>query len=272
MSVLTEKRLLGGRYLISLGSAMIFESPEFDVKKWPNLFYLNLRTLYRNYVASIPTEFHPRVKLVEMLKDFFREVAEVERIIKEVSNNRVKIMFYYPRYEHLDKVLPEVTTLEYNPGVFDQLELDMWAFAKRQELLVPFFYQEVKAEIPAAREPVLLLSSFVTDLLSASNFPALYLIESFTGKIKRRQEWYTKINIGNVKNKENILIPFTKFTIQVFGDKSGAYRGQDRQIRKIVRDMAVREHWSPLTTKEKIKTSIKKLSDRNIKDLLLSLL
>lgn len=266
------KRLLGGRYLISMGTAMLFEADSFDPRKWPNLMYLNLRTLYRNYVASIPTEYQRHVKVKEMLGDFFKEVSEVERIIKEVTQNRVKLFFYYPRYEHLDKVLPEVTVLEYNPGIFDQLELDMWAFAKRNELLVPFFYTEVKGELPKANEPVLLLSSFVTDLLSAHNFPALYLIESFTGKIKKRQEWHTKINIGNVKNKDQIGMPFNKFTIQVFGDKSGAYKGQDRQIRKIVRDMAVNDHWSAITTRDKIRSSINKIKDYDIKKLLLDLL
>lgn len=270
--IINSKRLLGGKYLISMGTAMIFESSEFDIRKWPNLMYLNLRTLYRNYVASIPTDYQKHVKVKDMLEDFFKEVAEVETIIKEVSQNRVKVLFYYPRYEHLDKILPEVTVLDYNPGIFDQLELDMWAFAKRNKLMIPFFYTEVKGELPRANEPVLLLSSFITDLLSAHLFPALYLIESFTGKIKKRQEWYTKLKVGNVKNKEQIGMPFNKFTIQVFGDKSGAYKGQDRQIRKIVREMAINDHWSPITTKDKIRTSISKINDRDIKKILLELL
>lgn len=269
---ISTKRLLGGKYFISMGTAMIFESSEFDIRKWPNLMYLNLRTLYRNYVASIPTDYQKHVKVKDMLEDFFKEVSTVETIIKEVSQNRVKILFYYPRYEHLDKVLPEVTVLDYNPGIFDQLELDIWAFAKRNQMLIPFFYQEVKGELPPANEPVLLLSSFITDLLSASRFPALYLIESFTGKIKKRQEWHTKLKIGNVKNIDQIGIPFNKFTIQVFGDKSGAYKGQDRVIRKVVREMAINDHWSPITTRDKIRTSINKLKDHDIKKILLDLL
>ena len=109
--ILVTKRLLGGKYFISMGTAMIFESSEFDIRKWPNLMYLNLRTLYRNYVASIPTDYQKHVKVKDMLEDFFKEVSTVETIIKEVSQNRVKILFYYPRYEHLDKVLPEVQYL-----------------------------------------------------------------------------------------------------------------------------------------------------------------
>jgi len=93
---ISTKRLLGGKYFISMGTAMIFESSEFDIRKWPNLMYLNLRTLYRNYVASIPTDYQKHVKVKDMLEDFFKEVSTVETIIKEVSQNRVKILFYYP--------------------------------------------------------------------------------------------------------------------------------------------------------------------------------
>lgn len=265
-------RQLGGVYPLSLGTALIFESPEFDIKLWPNLLYVNLRTLYRNYVASIPREHYHGIDSNQFTQTFLDEVFSFESIVKELSTNRVKVFFYYPKYDKFDKVLPKSEKLVYNPEMFDDIEINMWEYVKREKLMVPFFYTEIGHELPSANEPTLLLSSFVIDLLSASNFPILMLLESYTGKIKKRQEWYTKIKFGQVKTMEDVSYPFNKFTLQVFGDKSGFIKGADPAIRRVVRQMAKEGHWSPVTGIEKIKYSISKLNDFKTKELLYSYL
>lgn len=265
------ERLLGGKYTISLGTALIFENDNFDIKKWPSLLYVNLRTLYRNYVHSIEKKDYHKLERKKFIQDYLDEVAEVERIVLEVSNGRVKPMFYYPKYEKLDRLMPHVEEKVYNPEDFDDIEVNMWKYVKQHQLMTPFNYVDVKQELPKADVPVLVLTSFVVDLLSASNFPKLLLLESFTGKIKSRQDWYTKLNV-NANRVNQVTVPFNKFTIQVFGDKSGALQGADRQIRKIVRDMAINDHWTPITSIDKIKYSISKLKDYKLKELLFSYL
>lgn len=265
-------RQIGGKYPLSLGTALIFESPEFDIKRWPNLLYVNLRTLYRNYVASIPKEHYSKIDSIAFTQTFLDEVFNFESIVKEVSSNRVKVYFYYPRYDKFDKVLPKSEKLTYNPDMFDDIEINMWEYVKRSKLMVPFFYEEIGQELPPSNEPTLLLTSFIIDLLSSHSFPVLYLLESYTGKIKKRQEWYTKIKFGQVKGMDDVTYPFNKFTIQVFGDKSGFIKGSDPNVRRIVREMAKQDHWSPVTGVEKIKYSISKLKDFKIKELLYSYL
>lgn len=264
------ERLYGGKYHVSLGTALIFENDNFDIKKWPSLMYINLRTLYRNYVHSIDKKDYHKLERKSFVQTYLDEVAEIERIIKIVSNNRVKTVFYYPKYEKHDKVLPKADEKVYNPENFDDVEVNMWKYVKLHGLMTPFNYIEVKQELPKANEPVLLLSSFVIDLLSASNFPKLLLLESFTGKIKPRQEWYTKLNVNKSKVGPQPLVPFNKFTIQIFGDKSGALQGAPKEVRKVVRDMALNDGWSPVTSYEKIKYSISKLNDFKLKELLYS--
>ena len=264
-----QPRLLGGKYPLSLGTALIFESKEYDIKKWPNLMYINLRTLYRNYVQSYTHEDRLRMHdFRDFLHHYLEEVAELERIIKEESHNRIKVYFFYPHYKRLHHVLPKVEEKEYNPDKFDEVEENMWKHVKRYGLMTPFNYEEIEQELPKANEPVIMLTSFVVDLLSAYNFPILYLLESFTGRIKRRQEWYTKINVGKDKIHGNITVPFNKFTVQIFGDKSGALTKADIELRKVVKEMAIKDHWTPLTTMDKIKYSISKLSNAKLKELL----
>ena len=235
-------RILGGKYPLSVGTALVLECDSFDMRKWPNLLYVNLRTLYRNYVASIPVEQRGLLKPAPFIQDYLNEVAEFERIIKELSHNRIKVFFYYPEYKDLTTVLPYTDFKEYNPDNFDEVEVNLWKHVKQHGLMTPFNYEIVTQGLPPANEAVLLLSSFVVDLLSASQFPILFLLESYTGKIKRRQEWYTKINAGKLR-KQEVTVPFNKFTIQIFGDKSGALKGSDKELRKVVREMAIKDHW-----------------------------
>lgn len=258
------ERLLGGKYPISLGTALIFEQKDFDITKWPRLLYINLRTLYRNFVASIPVEKRHRIHYPTFVQDYLYEVAEVERIIKELSHNRIQLFFYYPRYKQFDKLLPQAEMKDYNPENFDEIELMLWKYVKQKGLMVPFNYEIVEQELPPAREPILLLSSFVIDLLSAARFPSITLLESYTGKLKKRPEWFTKLNLRSTKENP-VEIPFNKFTIQIFGDKSGAIQGASRQLRSAVREMAMKDHWTPVTSTEKIKYSISKLKDVEIK-------
>lgn len=267
-----SERLVGSQYPISLGSAMVFENGEFDITKWPNLLYINLRTLFRNYVQSYPREMWHRVDNHQFAEHFLEEVKLIESIVRDISHQRVRTFFYYPTYQNLNKVLPKSQKKVYNTEEFDAIEQEMWNHITTNELVIGFFYQQIDTELPPANEPVLLWSSFVVDLLSASKFPMMYLLESFTGKIKKRQEWYTKVNFGKVKNMDDVHYPFTKFTMQIFGDKSGFIKGSDVKLRRVVREMAKNDRWTPVTGIEKIKYSISRLKDFELKELLYSFL
>lgn len=263
------ERILGAKVPISVGTAMIFESPTFDIRLWPNSLYVNLRTLYRNYIQSFPAAERVKLSEKELLQGYLDEVAEFERLVLEVSKGKVKPFFYYPTYESLSRLLPLSEKKEYNVDGFDLVEQQMWQYVKKHGLMTPFNYTEIDTNLPPNHEPTLLLSSFVVDLLSAYKFPKLTLLESFTGKIKNRADWYTKINVNKGKSKPTFTVPFNKFTIQIFGDKSGALKGADLQLRSVVRKMAEQDHWSPVTSMDKIKYSISKLKDSKMKELLL---
>lgn len=266
-------RVLGVKLPISVGTAMVFESTSFDIKNWSNYLFVNLRTLYRNYVQSYSAADRVRLKEMDFLQTYLNEVAEFERLVLEMSNNRVKPIFYYPTYKSVGKLLPHAERKEYNPDGFDLVEENLWDYIKKNGLMTPFNYEVVDSELPQLiSEPITLLSSFVVDLLSAKYFPKVTLLESFTGKLKRRDEWYTKINLYKGKKPLEVKVPFNKFTIQIFGDKSGAFKGAHVSLRNVVREMAEQNHWSPVTSNDKIRYSISKIKDSKLKDLLLKYL
>lgn len=266
------ERVLGVKLPISVGTAMIFESNTFDIRLWSNRLYVNLRTLYRNFVQSYSAADRTKLNEQQFLEDYLNEVAEFERLVLEQSSNRVKPYFYYPTYKSVPRYLPHTELKEYNPDGFDLVEQHLWEYVKRHGLMTPFNYEVIDTELPQVNEPITLISSFVVDLLSANRFPKVVLLESFTGKLKKREEWYTKINVYRGKKANDIKVPFNKFTIQVFGDKSGALKGSHISIRNAVREMAEKDHWSPVTSNDKIRYSISKIKDSKLKDLLLKYL
>ena len=119
-------RKLGEKHNLSFGTAAVFDGPHADPSKWNNLMYVNVRTLFRNYVASYDPKDYPRIDNEEFNQLFLDEVAEFERLVKEVTNNRVKTIFYYPKYDNLNKILPHLERDRYNPSIFDDVEENLW--------------------------------------------------------------------------------------------------------------------------------------------------
>lgn len=263
-------RQLDTKYNLSLGTAGVFNGPFADVQSWLPIMYVNVRTLYRNFVASFDTKHYKPVSDEEFIETFLTEVSEFERIVKMETNNRVSTVFYYPKYEHLNKRVPYLKRKPYNPSIFDQVEENMWHRLIDEERFLPFNVIILEDEgFESNYMDIMLLSSFVVDLLEASKFNSVTLLESYTGKLKKRQEWYTKLNLPKTKDY-TYRVPFNRFTLQIFGDKSGFFEKPNIELRKAICQMAREDNWLPLATPDRIKASIKKLKGYEIKEKLYS--
>lgn len=265
-------RKLGNKYNLSLGTSAIFESPYSEPNKWNNLMYVNIRTLFRNYVSSYDSKDYPRIEDAEFTQLFMDEVAEFERLVKEVTDNRVKTIFYYPKYNNLRKLLPHLERNQYNPSIFDDVEENMWMDIQSNQKWIPFNIEIIDENgFEQSFLDVTILTSFVVDLLQAAKFSSLTLLESYTGKLKKRQEWYTKLKLPSRKDNP-YKVPFNKFTLQIYGDKSGFFKTTDRKMKDLVTTMAIEDNWLPIATLDRVRASIKKLKGYDLKELLYSYL
>nr|DAR94046.1 MAG TPA: hypothetical protein [Caudoviricetes sp.] len=265
-------RKLGKKYPLSFGTAGIFEGEYADPSKWSNLMYVNIRTLYRNYVSSYDAKDYYKINEEEFNQTFMDEVAEFERLVKEVTNNRVKTIFYYPKYTNLKKTLPHLERDQYNPSIFDDVEENLWEDIQSNQKWVPFNIEIIDENgFEQSFLDVTMFTSFVVDLLQSVKFNTLTLLESYTGKLKKRQEWYTKLKLPKRKDTA-YKVPFNKFTLQIYGDKSGFFKTTNKQMRDMVTNMAIDDNWLPISTLDRIRASIKKLKGYDIKELLYSYL
>ena len=95
------------------------------------------------------------------------------------------------------------------------------------------------------------------DLLSYSKFKRLDLLESHTGKLKKKNLWYTKYNNGS----ELGMMPFDRVLIQIFGD-SDLFHPMTLQLRNEIIALAKAKHWTFATTKDKINADIRTLKNQ----------
>lgn len=253
--------MMGETMTVSIGTALVFESPNFDLKKWGPSFYVNVRTLYRNLIGAY-SEDTALIDSAELYNNLINDMDSLEIATSDYTNGKTNIYFYLPSYAGITKVLPaakikvpttnnQIVNHEHEVKVFEHLKKD----AQTQKRITM-----VDTIIPYHDNPTLILTHFAVDLLSNYNFPRLTLVESWTGKTKGKAEWSSKLTNGNkIKN-----LPFNKFTLQIFGDNNNLLSPALPTLRRAVLKMSETNKWTPLTTMDKIKYSISMYSELDI--------
>jgi hypothetical protein len=244
---------------------------QVDINKYDE-FYVNLSTLFRNIVTALSKEDYLRVG-VKGLKDTLAfEMEMIESIFKNEGYNKVKVIFYACQYKSALSVLKHphaqfrsVTTekqKEYKRLHDDTLSTFLKSNNSSDRLKI--FDSEIK---PLHSPKALILTHIPYDLLSYKNFQSLDLIESHTGVLKNKHQWYTKYHDGKALNN----IPFLCGFLQVFGD-SEFYKPFDIRVRKSILELANENRWSQITTLPKIIQNLDSMKDHYTKEILKKML
>lgn len=251
-----------GQYPLSIATSLAIEAangihPDIVVESAPLRQYqelwINARTLFRNLVGAFtPSDswkLAPAQELAETL------VGEMEQITRLVT---CPIVYYLSNYQGLEQqyrqaVLRVDTTADQK--LYTQLQTDTLAQLLQMHLPVQLLGFDLKLSSPR-KNKTLLLTHVPYDLLSHRSFGELTLLESHTGAIKPRAQWYTKYLNG----KELPPIPFREDLIQVFGDKE-TFRPMDPKLRRELIEIAKKYHWTPVTTYDKIFYGVERLQN-----------
>ena len=267
--MLLYNRAIGETLPVSIGTSLIVDGPKADPSRWNQVVLINLLTLSRNIIQSVPA-----ASQFDLRSDDVTEVVLTEMDILRQSLNAyapgVQVEFYLPDYKLIYIDFPMAKPRLFNTKnkqFVQQMMLDVRA--KLKELIE----EENKNRDERKQEPLpvrimrgwkldkdkrktTVLTSFPTDLLSQYQFPALTLLESHTGAVKSRREWNTKLNWH--KKEDIVNMPFMKFTLQVFGDDV-FFIQQNLKVKQWVVDMSKRDRWTPITTESTIRGSIGKI-------------
>lgn len=275
-----QQRPLGPNTPLSVGTAMIFDSEEADPSKWEPFLYANIHTLYRNFAEAVGRDAMLNMELEPFLPRFLEELDTFEEYVAKYTKGKTEVVFYLPNYEHIQRLLPQAVLrsiktqaqkvlFDFEALVYQEMrkqakEQKKEAEQSKQEWIPPFL--DVDYELPRGKGEALILTHIPSDLLSYSKFPILKLIESHTGKIKARNEWWTKLTGDRDKLA---TIPFNKFTLQICGDGNHLVASGTKKMKDYLFSLASQNNWTTMTTTDRVRFCISMIKDKTTRDLLL---
>lgn len=271
MSIATRST---GYFPLSIGTSLAFEGilglleselayegykGENDLVHYP-LFLINIHTLIRNLIHSMPNEDLVHVNETELFDHLQMEVESIISIVKEYSP-LTEVVFYTVNYKEVFKRIDSNrlrlarTDLQ---KLYESIHLTLFK-AYEKEPVVPLKDLEKRGEINRNQKCVL-LTHHVIDLILFDNHQQKALLESHTGKVKSSSLWYTKYYNG----KALPILPLNGFLLLIFGDSEDIHP-MSKKVKEVLLDLAKRFKWTHLTTMEKIRFNIDYLRDESIK-------
>lgn len=259
------KRAVGEKLPLSIGTALAIEPLDSNIKY--GSLWINLRTLFRNVYDSVETD---QKKLLGP-RAIVDTIQEELGYIQDYSKGRIDhIQVYHREYSDLLRRFPKALIRVPNTPL--QKQYDNLMNAVIDEVLTRDKNRTIDFDRGSVLtgEPVnsLIITHYPLDLLSRTHFTKLRLLESYTGVIKSKSQWNTKLTDGKLMKN----IPFNNFTIQVFGDGPVQFVRFPKNVREAILELADKYDWTSMTTMEKIRQNLAWMKDRYASDLLRQLL
>lgn len=212
--------------------------------------WINLDTLFRNMMDSLPKEQLVNVAYKEVVSVMFDEMDTIHSLLANEGQGILTPVFYtcdyaialrsmHRAFELRKKESPHAKWLAaLRDQTMKQLEKDIPSDAT-------FFKGAIRA---TGKHSALMLTHFPYDLTARKLFGRLDLLESNTGKLKKPAEWNTKYY--PVPQYDMRILPFFRFLLLALGDKV-LLTPLPIKVRRQIMDTAVKRKWTPMTTSEK---------------------
>lgn len=251
-----------GFFPMSIGTSLAFEGlfrvgdhADMPGKVNHDLYeaiYINMRTLVRNVLQAYEADVLNYIKLDAIVEGVEQDKAQIIATLEEMLPNK-KVVFYSTTQKSLNRLFPNArfkTAETPKQKNFEGLENGTLEhlFNQMAEEKSEYIF-DVKLD---GTLRTLMLTHQPVDLLSAPQFPELYLLESHAGRFKTKKDWYTKLNI----KKEVMCIPFTRAMLQIFGD-GNMFLAQDLKVRRELVSIGTKRKWHGMTTHSRMIEEIK---------------
>lgn len=251
---------------ISIGTSRAIESllginAEYTARKSDlnriKELWLNIPTLIRNLHQAMPTaEFeHAPVDTAAFL------VLEEIRLIREQCmakfGQTFNVVCYADNTEELQWRYPNAVWIK--PTTAKQLYRTKFEETALKLVLrmlddAGIYWQAVNKKPQPNPNVCVLFTHCPHQLLWSTWFADLYLLESYTGKLKPPGLWYTKLKHVRVEDR----IPFTRFTLLFFGDGT-LFNSQPIALREELLEIGISRRWTHISTDERLTVDIQQL-------------
>lgn len=222
-----------------------------------NAIWINLMTLIRNFIGSLPKTYQESVMPDEIIPALMFEIETIETIIKEDLGKQFTPIFYFNDYKRLIQAMTLHKTVRFRlPNTPKQQHYHDILIKAIQSIIKQHGNIHITSEylIPDGNtNKGLIITHVPYDLTSYKNFNLLHLLESHTGKLKTRKEWSSKYYpIGDA---DISMIPFTRKLLLIFGDHI-LIQPMDIKFRKLIQEIAVKKNFHPLMTDENLRMQL----------------
>jgi len=222
------------------------------------VYYINARTLYRNYVNCLDGNTNSKIKYLKSSITFLQIrkgfVEDTKIFIEAALGLGMDVQIYIPDYNILKKNWfnfkdkDDFTSINYHIQITEDDAI--------KDLLIPFKALVVKTTHKLKYVKDLLITTHIAfDLLNFRSKADVKLLESHTGAIKHNDTWWSKYHrLG--KNSMTVF-PFTEVLYPILGDKV-YIKPQNVKLRKHIYTIAMDQRWSTRMSNNEVLASIKR--------------
>jgi hypothetical protein len=238
-----------------------------------SVFYINIETLIRNILGSVPKEVYLKANASDVFEILSQEKEVIDSLLKNEARDSTIAIYYYNDYSKILKIHSNQfiylrkanTELQKHHASIVEKTSKIFLDTYKEERFVRKFTGQIK---PSGSPVGLILTHIPYDLTSFYEFRRLDLLESHTGKLKNRSLWYTKYY--SFGQHDLSFIPFHKKFLYIYGDHV-MFSPWSTKLRTQIYDIAKHYEWNYATTEEKIRLNLDiALKDRFLYDTIMS--
>lgn len=285
---LAHQEVTQGKYALSIPTSLAIETlfglndnvPPTNPLPYTKYDFLaiNVLTLVRNLYGSVEKSLKQEWGAQKYLSYIQKEIENIPLIIDNQSQGKMEIFFYLPSYRSLKRYFPNAVLKgtgkrAYGKQHYEAIEQFITAQLTARILRegsdqVGVYLTDTELPTPKDRR-ILIMSHQPVDLIPYTETPnTVGLLESHTGLIKGKYEWYTKFGS---KGEGIEHIPFRRWSIQWFGDGK-LFTAYPVKYRRTILDFSIENKWNQTTTDRLISTQIKRLKDSEIRQELIAVI
>lgn len=256
--------------ILSLGEFTEREDPQPPISHYRAL-WINLRTLFRNAFNAFDKDSKEQLSEGALLEVMVEDIHVIISSLQEKVDRHFNLVFYLCEFNDFEKQFPnakykELSTVKQKSE--QQME-DKTLLLFMENCPKDIDVRTYKTKIDDGMDArTLLLTHYPVDLLWHRKFSSLTLLESHTGKMKQKPQWYTKLT----GSKNLTRIPFNRLTIQLFGDGNVLFASMSKSLKDEIVKLAEENRWTTVTTDEKVRNDLNKVYDPRVKLFYLNLL
>lgn len=182
-----------------------------DYSKY-NLYAINVSTLIRNILGSVSSKELLNISKRDLMKVLEEEINLIRIMFEEQG---LRVSFYVNSYEYYWRGYEKQMRVPSKPRQFAEEALYRYAEKTIRGMDSKIEKFSHLLEYPKDSE-ILLISHYPCDLLTESKVTKLDLLESHTGKIKSKKDFWTKYYKSPGLDLSHL--PFFEFLLLKFGD------------------------------------------------------